>query len=189
MLTTSVTDVIERIEAQPGLLSDNWCVPRETGRFLYLMARFIQARSICEVGTYSGYSTLWLAQGAAQNGGMVDTLEYFESRQQQAKAHIGQAGLTSTVTFHLGQAIDLLKQFQSQGRRFDLAFIDAAKKEYIDYVRLLETMMPSGACLIADNTRSHRGEMSDFLQYMQETDAFEIAEIETPNGQLLARRQ
>jgi predicted O-methyltransferase YrrM len=189
MTTTTAMDVIQRLEGTPGLLRDNWCVPHETGRFLSVMALTIGAKNICEVGTSVGYSTLWLARAAQQTGGTIDTLEYFEERQQQAKAHIAEAGYENQVRFHLGQAIELLQQLKTDGKTFDFAFIDAAKKEYIEYVRMLETMMPSGAILIADNTKSHRDEMQDFLAYMEASTQFDVAEIESPNGQLLARKR
>jgi predicted O-methyltransferase YrrM len=189
MSTTTVQNVIEQLESHPEQLRENWCVPREAGRFLHVMALITGAKRICEVGTSIGYSTLWLAQAVQQTGGTVDTLEYYEARQQQAVNHIRQAGLEGQVKFHLGAALDLLRQFQAKGRQFDLAFIDAAKKEYIDYVGMLEAMMPSGAVLIADNTRSHRDEMLDFLDYMEHSPHFDVAEVETPNGQLLARKR
>jgi predicted O-methyltransferase YrrM len=189
MNTTLISDILHRLEETPNLLSDNWCVPRETGRFLYVMALTTGARNICEIGTSVGYSTIWLAQAAAQNGGCVDTLEYFESRQEQAKTHVREAGLTDTVQFHLGQATDTLETFKSQGKTFDLVFIDAAKKEYIDYIKHLETMLPTGGIVIADNTRSHRKEMQDFLDYMETSALFDVAEIESPNGQLIARKR
>lgn len=182
-------DVLERLETTPGLLTENWCVPRETGRFLHVMALTIGAKRICEVGTSIGYSTLWLARAARQTGGMVETLEYFPKRQEQAKRHLQEAELSQYVVFHLGPALDLLSSFQQAGKSFDFAFIDAAKKEYVDYVRLLERIMLPGAVLVADNTRSHRGEMLDFLAYMEQSSRFDVAELETPNGQLLARKR
>ncbi len=188
MKTMHFQDVISRLEQTNGLLQDNWCVPRETGRFLHVIALGLKAKAILEVGTSIGYSTLWLAQAAARNGGRVDTLEYFEARQQQAIANVKDAGLENTVHFHTGQAIDLLTRMQTQGRSFDLAFIDAAKQEYIDYAQLLQAMMPAGSCLIADNTRSHRKEMLDFLNYMEHSSDWTVAELETPNGQLIAYR-
>ncbi len=189
MTTQTATHILETLESDPQFLRENWCVPKETGRFLSVMALTIGAKNICEVGTSIGYSTLWLAQAAAKTGGTVTTLEYFEERQQLAKNHIEAAGLTHYVQFHLGQALDLLTQFKNAGKSFDFAFIDAAKKEYIHYIHVLETMMPAGSIVVADNTRSHREEMLDFLDYMESSPLFDVAELETPNGQLLARKR
>lgn len=188
-MTPTALDLLHRLEATPDQLQANWCVPPNTGRFLYVMALTTGAKRICEVGTSIGYSTLWLAEAARQTGGEIDTLDCSMERQQQAKAHIQEAGHGDIVRFHLGQALDLLRGFQERRERFDFAFIDAAKKEYLGYVQLLESMMPSGACFIADNTRSHRSEMLDFLEAMTTSTAFDVAEIDTPNGQLLARKR
>lgn len=187
--TTPALEVLNQLEASPGLLQENWCVPRETGRFIYVQALIAGAHQICEVGTSIGYSTVWLAMAAQRNQGHVDTLEYFEGRQQQAIQNVERAGLSSLVSFHLGKALDLLQAFKDEGRTFDLAFVDASKQEYIEYIKLLEAMMPSGAVLIADNTKSHRSEMLDFLSYMEASTAFDVAEVESPNGQLLARKR
>jgi predicted O-methyltransferase YrrM len=188
-MSTTAISVIQALESSPDVLHENWCVPREAGRFLHVTALMLGSISICEVGTSIGYSTLWLASAAAKTGGHVHTLEYEKSRQDVAKSNISNAGLDNRVTFYLGAAINQLKQFQSNGQTFDLAFIDAAKKEYIDYIKLLEPMLPAGACLIADNTRSHQEQMLDFLAYMETSSLFDIAELETPNGQLLARKR
>jgi predicted O-methyltransferase YrrM len=189
MTTATMNDIIHQLETSPNQLRENWCVPRETGRFLHLMVLITGAKRIVEIGTSIGYSTLWLAGAARQTGGNVDTLEYFEQRQQQAIAHIREAGLSDQVSFHLGAALETLNRFKAEGRQFDLAFVDADKAGYIEYAKILESIMPSGACLIADNTRSHRDEMQDFLEYMERSESFDVAEIETPNGQLLARRR
>jgi predicted O-methyltransferase YrrM len=189
-ISPQITTVIQQLESTPGALQSNWCVPRETGRFLYLEALLSGAKTICEVGTSIGYSTLWLAAAVSQKPqGQVHTIEYFENRQSQAKANIEAASLTPFVTFHTGQALDILRSFSPDDYSFDLAFIDAAKKEYLDYAKVLERLMPSGGCLIADNTRSHREEMTDFLAYMESHPQFDVAEIETPNGQLIARKR
>jgi len=188
-MSTATMSVIQTLESSPNILHENWCVPREAGRFLHIITLMLGCKTICEVGTSIGYSTLWLASAAAQTGGQVHTLEYEKSRQDLAKSNITKANLQDRVTFYLGAAIDQLRQFQNEGKVFDLAFIDAAKAEYIDYVKLLETMLPSGGCLIADNTRSHREQMSDFLAYMEASPLFDVAELETPNGQLLARKR
>lgn len=184
-----VQSVIAQMESDPQQLQQNWCVPPQTGRFLALMVLIGQAKHICEVGTSIGYSTLWLAQAAQQTGGLVETIEYSDERLQQAKAHIDAAGLSSLVVFHQGVALDVLRQFEANQKVFDFVFIDAAKQEYLAYAQVLEGMIAPGGMLIADNTRSHREEMRDFLAYMQDHPGFDVAELETPNGQLLARKR
>ena len=131
MSTTAILEAMSHLENTPGKLRENWCVPRETGRFLHVMALATGATRICEVGTSIGYSTLWLADAAAQNKGHVTTLEAFEGRQEQAKASITAAGLSAFVTFRLGEALPSLQQLQTENAEFDLAFIDAAKKNTV----------------------------------------------------------
>jgi predicted O-methyltransferase YrrM len=186
IVDTPAMAVIRRLEDTPGQLTDHWCVPPQTGRFLATMALATKARRVCEIGTSIGYSTLWFAYAMSQTNGVVDTLEYFEARQAQAISHVAEAGLSERVRFHLGPALETLARFAQEGRVFDMVFLDAAKQEYLPYVQCLEAMMPPGAVLIADNTHSHRDSMSDFLTYMAEHSGFLVAELETPNGQLVA---
>ncbi len=188
-MPTVLSDVLQQLEKDPALLRENWCVPRETGRLLYLLALTTRAKRICEIGTSIGYSTLWLAQAVQQTQGLIDTLDYFPERQRLAENHITQAGLASFVRFHTGQAIERLRMFQQEKSVFDFVFIDAAKKEYIDYIQLLEPILVSGALVVADNTQSHRKEMLDFLAYMDASPDFDVAELETSNGQLIARKR
>lgn len=189
MSIVAAKEILQRLEQAPELLQSNWCVPREAGRFLYLVTLMLQAQRICEIGTSIGYSTLWLAMAAEQTNGLIDTIDAFESRQNQAKQHLEAAGLSHRANFHLGQALTVLERFQEQSKLFDLVFIDAAKKEYLAYLQALIPIMPSGACLIADNTQSHRSEMTDFIQYIEASPQFDCCELETPNGQLLARKR
>lgn len=186
---SAIDTVLATLEATPEQLKSNWCVPREAGRFLYLLAKISGAKSFAELGTSIGYSTLWLAKAAAETQGHVHTIDYFDSRQAQAKANIAAAGLSEFVTFYQGQALDILAQWQEAAFNLDYVFIDAAKKEYLAYTQALLPLMPSGALLIADNTQSHRAEMQDFIDAMHAGALpFDIADLDTPNGLIVARK-
>jgi predicted O-methyltransferase YrrM len=183
-----VGSVIARLAADPAYLSGNWSLPPETARFLNLIARIGGCRELLEVGTSVGFSTLHLAWAAAENGGHVDTIEASEERQGEARRNIEEAGLASHVTFHLGDALGVLDQLRVSGRRFDLMFLDARKKEYVAYFERAQVLVRPGGIVMADNTRSHRERMADFVEAVGTAPGWRSCDIDTPNGFILARR-
>lgn len=186
VVRSPVDEVIQRLEAQGEALAQNWCVPREAGRFLCLMVKMLNAQSVCEVGTSIGYSTLWLAKALEQTGGHLETIDYYASRQDQAKEHLAQAGVAHRVTFLQGDALKTLQERVAAGQRYDLVFVDAAKQQYLGYLKAIEPALKPGALIIADNTQSHRASMQDFLDYLETSEHYDVAELETANGQILA---
>src|SRR5665213_96980 len=103
------------------------------GKLLQLLARLLMARTILEIGTLGGYSTIWLAR-ALPNDGHLITLEADPNHADIARANVARAGLAHVVEIRLGRAIDSLPKLASEGRGpFDLIFIDAEKPNYPQY--------------------------------------------------------
>jgi predicted O-methyltransferase YrrM len=121
-------------------------VPWETGRLLAVLARAIDARRIVEVGTAIGYSTLHLAQGAPE--ATIVTLERDPERIAQARDFLGRAGVDARVEIMEGDALESLRSLEGP---FDLAFVDATKKEYSKYLRALEPKLAPRALVAVDN--------------------------------------
>src|SRR6516164_5539863 len=114
--------------AAAGLPSIN--VSPNQGKLLHLLARLQGARSILEIGTLGGYSTIWLAR-ALPAGGRLVTLEADAKHAEIARANIARAGLADIVELRLGPALETLPQLAAEGRGpFDLIFIDADKESY-----------------------------------------------------------
>lgn len=180
--------VIETMSLNEAHLTENWCMPKEACKLLYLLGKINNAKKILELGTSIGYSTLWLAEIAKLNGGKVDTVDYFAERQDEAKQNIKTAGLADYVHFHQGQALSCLKQFTDNAMQFDFVFIDANKAEYVDYFETITPILISGGLFIADNTQSHREKMLDFIEAITESAHYETADIDTPNGLIIARK-
>jgi predicted O-methyltransferase YrrM len=121
------------------------------GKLLMLLAQTLGARSILEVGTLGGYSTIWLARGLA-DGGRLFTLEVDPTHAQVARANLDRAGLADTVDVRLGRAIDTLPQLETEGvGPFDLSFIDADKESNADYFRWALRMSRPGSIIVVDN--------------------------------------
>jgi predicted O-methyltransferase YrrM len=184
-----IRQLLQQLEADPGRLQANWCVPPQEGKLLYLLASLLQAKQILEVGTSIGYSTLWLGLCVTETGGQIETIDASVERLSQATNHFEAAGLENIVQPHLGDACSILQTLLDQGRRYDLMFIDARKSEYREYLRFAESLVSSGGLLVADNTQSHRNQMLDFLEVVSTSPLWDVTELETENGILIGRRQ
>jgi predicted O-methyltransferase YrrM len=121
------------------------------GKLLHLLARAQGARSILEMGTLGGYSTIWLARALPANGLLI-TLEADPRHAEIARANVARAGLAEVVEVHLGRALDTLPQLAAQDRGpFDLVFIDADKPGYPDYLAWALRLSRPGSLIVADN--------------------------------------
>jgi predicted O-methyltransferase YrrM len=185
----SLNSVLEKLENATELRNENWCLSPSACQLLLILAKSIGAKTICEVGTSIGFSTLHLAQVAEHTGGKVRTIEYYDSRQSQAKQSISDAGLGEFVDFHQGRALNILNEFVADNIAFDFVFVDATKKEYLDYFNLLSPNMPSGSLFIADNTQSHREQMKAFVDTILVDPRFEVSDLDTPMGMIIARKK
>jgi predicted O-methyltransferase YrrM len=130
------------------------------GKLLHILARAQGARTILEIGTLGGYSTIWLAR-ALPEGGRLITLEADAKHADVARANIARAGLAGVVELRLGLALDTLPQIAAEGLGpFDLFFIDADKPGNADYFRWALQLARVGSVIVVDNV-VRKGEVID----------------------------
>jgi predicted O-methyltransferase YrrM len=121
------------------------------GKLLELLARVQGARSILELGTLGGYSTIWLAR-ALPAGGRLVTLEVDPRYAELARANIARAGYAQAVEIRVGSALETLPALVAEGAGpFDLIFIDADKENYPDYLHWSLQLSRPGTMIIGDN--------------------------------------
>jgi len=121
------------------------------GKLLMLLALIQGARSILEIGTLGGYSTIWLARALPADGRLV-TLEADAKHAEVARANIAQAGLADIVDLRVGPALDTLPRIAAAGRGpFDVIFIDADKPNNPAYLSWALKLSRRGSLIIADN--------------------------------------
>lgn len=121
------------------------------GKLLHLMARMLHARSILEIGTLGGYSTIWLARALAPGGRLV-TLEFDPKHAAVATENIARAGLSDLVDVRVGRAIDTLPLLERDGfGSFDLVFIDADKESIPEYFEWALRLSHAGSLIVVDN--------------------------------------
>lgn len=116
-----------------------------------LLARVQGARTILEIGTLGGYSTIWLARALPADGRLI-TLELDPEHAEVARANIARCGLAEVVELRVGPALDALARLAAEGRGpFDLIFIDADKASHADYFAWAVQLARPGSLIIADN--------------------------------------
>lgn len=132
-----------------GLPSIN--VSANEGHLLYILAKLSGARTVLEIGTLGGYSTIWLARALPADGKVI-TLEYSERHAAVARNNIARAGLSDKVEVRVGAGLDLLPQIEAnQEGPFDLFFIDADKENYPGYLEWSIRLARSGSLILSDN--------------------------------------
>ncbi len=121
------------------------------GKWLMILAQAIGARSILEMGTLGGYSTIWLARALPPDGRLI-TLEFDPKHAEVARANVDHAGLADKVEIRVGKALDTLPQLAAEGLGpFDLIFIDADKGNYPGYLEWAVKLSRLGTLIIGDN--------------------------------------
>ncbi len=126
------------------------------GRVLSMMSQMIQPKRILELGTFTGYSALCLAEGLAKDGELI-TIEHNDELEDGIRRNLSLTPLGEKVKLIIGDAKEAMRRLGDEARGdeakgFDLVFIDADKKEYSDYLDLVLPLMRQGGWILADNT-------------------------------------
>ena len=123
------------------------------GRVLSMLSQMIQPKRILELGTFTGYSALCLAEGLTEDGKLI-TIEHNDEMEEAIRRNFALSPLGEKVELMIGDAKETLRQLgeEEKGEVFDLVFIDADKKEYCDYLDLVLPLMRKGGWILADNT-------------------------------------
>jgi predicted O-methyltransferase YrrM len=117
------------------------------GRFLAMLSQMIRPQQVLEIGTYTGYSAICLAEGLAP-GGLVHTIDVNEELEDMVRRYLAQAGLTEKVRYYLGPALEIIPTLDYA---FDLVFIDADKINNARYYELVLDKVVPGGFILVDN--------------------------------------
>jgi caffeoyl-CoA O-methyltransferase len=117
------------------------------GKVLEMISKMIKPKNILEIGTYTGYSAICLAEGLAQNG-KIHTIEINDELETFIRKYIKKAHLENKIELHIGNAVELIPTFDIL---FDLVFIDGDKRQYKDYYKLALEKTAKGGFILADN--------------------------------------
>lgn len=140
----------ERVERDTWLrhLYPRMCCGHVQGRLLYMLTKMLKPRRILELGTFTGYATLCLADAMPPEA-ELHTIELDDEKEDELRATFSRSPRCADIHLHIG---DCLKVIPTLEGKWDLVLIDANKRSYCDYVRLLVPRMAPGGIILADNT-------------------------------------
>lgn len=152
------SDVLQKITRSTHLevINPRMSSGHVQGRVLSMISQMIQPKRILELGTFTGYSALCLAEGLTADGILV-TIEHNDEMEDAIRRNMALSPLGEKVHLVIGDAKEELRRLGERleakdEELFDLAFIDADKKEYCDYLDLVLPLMRKGGWILADNT-------------------------------------
>jgi predicted O-methyltransferase YrrM len=153
-----------------------WNVDPAEGAFLRALAEKVHAKQGLEIGTSTGYSSIWIGMGLRQQRGHLLTLEIEEGRAKLAQTNFRAAGLASVITLKLGDALEEVPKLRGP---YDFVFIDAGKQDYVKYLDMVIPIVIPGGVIVAHNVTDLREELTDFIRAVQTNPQLETT-IETP---------
>ena len=146
---------------QSNRLARHRHVEPDAAQFLANIATIRQPKKVLEIGTSTGFSTLWLAYGLRHQAECdFISLDIDKNRSEAAHQHLQNMGLSASVRLIVQDALVFLNDNTDV---FDLVFLDAERQFYLDYIEGLHKVLDVGSVLIVDNVISHRDEVSEFL--------------------------
>ena len=164
--TANESDLLKKINRethlevlQPRMLSGHF-----QGRVLSMFSKMIRPERILEIGTYTGYSAICLAEGLKPNGKLV-TIDINEELASRVRGYFAESPYSHQIDYLLGDAMELIPALNE---KWDIVFIDADKHNYINYYHLVFSMVKVGGYIIADNVL-WSGKVIDSSQHDKDT--------------------
>lgn len=147
--STPESDLLYRLNRETNLkcIKPRMISGHLQGRLLSFISQMMRPKRILEIGTYTGYATLCLAEGLTDEG-RIDTIEIDEELEEIIRRYFSQSDYKEKITLHVGDALQVLKQLDAT---WDLVFMDAEKDDYIAYYELVMPRLRQGGIILADN--------------------------------------
>jgi predicted O-methyltransferase YrrM len=195
----SIFNILEKLEEQSTLEKlrqidvapeDRMlAITKETGELLNMILRLKKAKNMLEVGTSSGYSTIWCAEAICEQSGKIITIEQNPNKIKRAKENFQKAGIADTIIVKEGLAMQILRELNLQKKYeefFDFVLIDADKENVIEYFDLILPMVSAGGVIITDNMlypEKYRQDMEKFSDYLKENPKLRTMTTPIGNGE------
>lgn len=168
------------------------------GRVLAMLSHMIQPKCILEIGTYTGFSALCMAEGMSKDAQLI-TLDINEELEDRVRGYFTESPFNEMIDYRIGNALDLIPKIEES---LDLVFIDADKKNYLNYYKLVFDKVRSGGYIIADNvlwsgkvvqtekkTDKDTQAILDFNRWVQEDDRVENVLFPIRDGLMVVRKK
>lgn len=172
-LFTEEDDILLQIKDDAKKINRPININPEDGKLLELLIKISDSKKILEIGTFYGYSTIWLARSI--ENGIIYTIEKDKDSYEKAEQNFIKANVNNKIKILKGTAEEILPTLNEE---FDLIFIDAEKNHYLQYLYFVEKLLKKGGLLVADNTLLSGAVYMDELPYrIRENTKKEIIEF------------
>ncbi len=174
--------------------SDFWNLDRYCANFLNILIKTKNAKNILEIGTSNGYSGLWILEALSYTKGKLTTIEFWEKRQSIARKNFALCFPNVEVEPKIGSALvvleDLAIEIENKKReKFDFVFIDASKKEYLDYFLLVDKIIQKNALIVADNILSHKDKVQNYIDALMADKNYQSQILDIGSGMMFSIRK
>ena len=144
-------DNLRRLERATNLrrINGRMCSGHIQGRLLKMLTRILNPAKALELGTFTGYSALCIAEGLPE-GGSLTTIEIDDELEETILEAFAESEHGNKINLRIGDALEICREFPDES--FDLIFIDADKRQYSEYYREARRLIAPGGCILADNT-------------------------------------
>ena len=152
--STPENDILASITRETHLhvLNPHMLSGHVQGRVLSMISHMLHPNHILELGTFTGYSALCLAEGLEEGGKLV-TIEHNDELEEMIRRNLARSPLGDKIELIIGDAVERVKELTNERvKEFELVFIDADKREYCAYLEALYPLVPVGGFILADNT-------------------------------------
>ena len=152
--STPENDILASITRETHLhvLNPHMLSGHVQGRVLSMISHMLRPKHILELGTFTGYSALCLAEGLEEGGKLV-TIEHNDELEEMIRRNLARSPLGDKIELIIGDAVERVKELTNERvKEFELVFIDADKREYCAYLEALYPFVPIGGFILADNT-------------------------------------
>ncbi len=148
-MTTAESKVLHQLARETNIkvLRSRMLSGKLQGKLLQFISHMVKPWRVLELGTYTGYSAICLAQGLTGNG-LLHTIDNNPELEEIIRKYIDKAGLKDKIILHIGEAFDIIPGLDEI---FDLVFIDADKENYTDYYEIVMEKLAKGGMIIVDN--------------------------------------
>lgn len=173
--------------------TDFWNLDRQSANFLNTLIKINNSKKVLEIGTSNGYSGIWILKALKETSGKLTTIEFWEKRQSVARKNFETCCPDVEVEPKIGSAIVILEDMldeikQGKREKFDFVFIDANKKEYISYFKLIDEMLENNAIILADNILSHYEKVEDYVNLLFDRKDYQSQILDLGTGMMLSRK-
>lgn len=166
---------------------DFWNISRLTAEFMYNFIVDGNIKSVIEIGTSNGYSGIWIAKALKKTGGHLTTIEFYDKRIVLAKENFKKCSVDDVITIKQGDAATVL-EYLPDDYKIDFAFVDANKRQYVDFYRLIDSHLVVGGYIACDNIISHAQKVQAFLDAIDKNPNYENVVLPLPAGLSLGKK-